>query len=146
MTMYFSKASNFVNSFKKFREILTNYTSTNDLEGKWDPVLMDSSKGSLIYRKVSAESTLEAAFDNAVWANVAGLPDSNYNKRFIQRLAEVTIEDVQVSARKYLNIFDDPAKTYTAIVCSPDEVTEISELVKKYGINLTTISDLEDSI
>ena len=59
----------------------------------------------------------------------------------------MTVDDVKKVAQKYLPLFEDNSKTRTAIVCSPGQVSTIHAMMKsKFGMDLTKITDIEDSI
>ena len=103
--------------------------------------------GSLIYQYVNGEETLENMFHNAVSSYLRDTKDPFYSKRFVELLSKVTVDDVKSVANKYLPLFEDNAKTRTAIVCSPSQVPTIYTMMKKkFGLDLHQISDIEDSI
>ena len=143
--VYFSKASQLINAYKEFRKIISNY-STNSQE--WDPILLDSAKGSLIYNWVEIEETPEGLAAASVLSYLRKTDDSFYARRFVKRLAEVTIQDVQEVADKYLSVFFNPNQTHSAIVCGPGEVESIKELFSGLDppFHLEEITDLENSI
>ena len=143
--VYFSKSSQLINAYKEFRNIISNYSS-NAIE--WDPILLDSAKGSLIYNWVEIEETPEGLAAASVLSYLRQADDSFYARRFVKRLAQVSIQDVKMVADKYLPTFFNPNQTHTAIVCGPGEVQSIQELFA--GLNppfqLKEITDMEHSI
>ena len=143
--VYFSKSSQLINAYKEFRNILTNYTSNSSA---WDPILLDSAKGSLIYNWVEIEETPEGLAAASVLSYLRQTNDSFYARRFVKRLAEVTIEDVTEVADKYLPTFLNPNQTHTAIVCGPGEVESIQKLFSEFEppFHLEEVTDLENSI
>jgi len=142
----FYRASDLANAYPAFREMVQNYTRAKD-PIEWDRVLLDSAVGSLIYQYVNGEETLENMFHNAVSAYLRDTFDPFYSKRFVQLLSKVTVDDVKKVAQKYLPLFEDNSKTRTAIVCSPGQVSTIHTMMKsKFGMDLTKITDIEDSI
>lgn len=143
--VYFSKASQLIPAYKEFRGIISNY-SNNVLE--WDPILLDSAKGSLIYNWVEIEETPEGLSSASVLAYLRQTEDSFYARKFVQRLSRVTVEDVKDVAQKYLPVFFHPNQTYTAVVCGPGEVDNVKKLFLEFDppFQLEEIIDLEKSV
>ena len=112
----------------------------------WDADLLDSAKGSQIYTWAEREETIEDLGSTSVKASLRQVQDPFYNRRFVKRLAKVTVADVQGLAMKYLPLFQEPDLTRTAIVCGSSQVDGVKENFTKYGLNLTVIDDLDDSI
>ena len=142
---YFSRASQLINAYKEFRNIIGNY-SRNEIE--WDPVLLDSAKGSLIYSWAEIEETPKGLSSASLLSYLRQTDDSFYARRFVRRLSRVTVNDVKVVAQKYLPIFFNPNETHTAIVCGPGEVQSIKRLFMEFDppFKLNEITDLEESI
>ena len=72
--------------------------------------------------------------------------DPFYNRRFVKKLAKVTVADVQRLARKYLPLSEEVELTRTAVVCGSSQVKGVAENFKQYGLNLTVIDDVDNSI
>ena len=108
--------------------------------------MLDSAKGSQIYTWAEREETIEDLGSTSVKASLRQVQDPFYNRRFVKRLAKVTVADVQGLAMKYLPLFQEPDLTRTAIVCGSSQVDRVKENFTKYGLNLTVIDDLDDSI
>ena len=115
-------------------------------ENVWNTDLLESAKGSQIYNWAEKEETVEDLGSSSVKASLRHVQDPFYNRRFVKRLDKVAIDDVQALAKKYLPLFEDPELTRTAIVCGSSQVNEIKENFAQYGINLTVIDNLDDSI
>jgi len=83
-----------------------------------------------------------------VSAQLRGVQDTNYNQRFVKKLSQVTVKDVQAAAKKYLPLFQDPKLTHTAIVCSPKQLDGVEKLMRvEYGLkDLLNIEDLDNSV
>lgn len=143
--VYFSKSSQLINSYKEFRNIISNY-STNAVA--WDPILLDSAKGSLIYNWVEIEETPEGLATASVLSYLRQTDDSFYARRFVKRLSQVTVNDVKRVADKYLPEFFNPKQTHTAIVCGPGEVQNIKKLFVEFDppFEIEEITNLEESI
>ena len=59
LKVYFSRSSSLGNAYAAFRNMISNYTRV-DQPLEWDPVLLDSARGSLIYNWVEVEETPES--------------------------------------------------------------------------------------
>ena len=75
-TLSLTRSSRVVEAFTTVREILERFLSDED---HWDPSLVDSAKGSLIYSWTEKEETVEDLVDQTVKAYFRQT-DSNYNR------------------------------------------------------------------
>ena len=82
----------------------------------------------------------------SVKASLRHASDPFYNRRFVKRLAKVTVADVQRLAMKYLPLFQEADLTRTAVVCGTSQVKGVAESLKQYGLDLTIIDDIDNSI
>ena len=108
--------------------------------------MLDSAKGSQIYTWAEREETIEDLGSTSVKASLRHTMDPFYNRRFVKKLAKVTVADVQRLARKYLPLFEEVELTRTAVVCGSSQVKGVAENFKQYGLNLTVIDDVDNSI
>ena len=60
----------------------------------WDPVLLDSARGSQIYSWAKREETTEDLSSVSVKSYLRGTTDPFYNRRFVKVLADTTLDDV----------------------------------------------------
>ena len=112
----------------------------------WNDNFLESAKGSQIYSWAQREETIEDLGSSSVKASLRQVQDPFYNRRFVKRLAKVTVSDVQSIANKYLPLFENPQLTQTAIACGASEVDGIKENFAQYGLDLNVIVDLDQSI
>jgi predicted Zn-dependent peptidase len=112
----------------------------------WDLDLLDSAKGSQIYSWAEREETIEDLSSASIKSYLRQNTDPYYNRRFVKRLAKVTLGDVQRLAQKYLPLYDDPNLTRTSVVCGSSDVQGVVENFKQYNIDLTVIEDVSNSI
>ena len=75
-TLSLTRSSRVVEAYNTVREILERFLSDED---HWDPSLVDSAKGSLIYSWTEKEETVEDLVDQTVKAYFRQT-DSNYNR------------------------------------------------------------------
>ena len=143
MGVSFVKSSDLVPAYKEFRKIIANYTENEDI---WDPVKLDSARGTLIYSWIATEETPANLASASVSSYLRGQDDPFYARRFVKMLSEVTVEDVKQVAKKYLHTFLYPKQIYSSTVCSPKDSKIVKEMLNEYKFDLTEIDDLENSI
>ena len=143
MGISFVKSSDLVPAYKEFRKILTDYTENEDI---WDPVKLDSARGTLIYSWIATEETPANLASASVSSYLREQDDPFYARRFVKMLSAVTVEDVKEVAKKYLHTFNYPKQTYSSVVCSPKDIKIVKEMLNEYKFDLTEINNLEDSI
>ncbi|XP_017766196.1 PREDICTED: uncharacterized protein C05D11.1-like [Eufriesea mexicana] len=69
----------------------------------------------------------------------------DYTQQMVQRVSEVTIEDMSRIASQYLKPLFDPKQCRTTIVCHPSKVPEIVDAFKTFNHDLKSYSTLEES-
>jgi Zn-dependent M16 (insulinase) family peptidase len=143
MGVSFVKSSDLVPAYKEFRKIIANYSEDPDI---WDPVKLDSARGTLIYSWIATEETPANLASASVSSYLRGQDDPFYARRFVKMLSDVTVDDVQKAAKKYLHGFFYPKQTYSSVVCSPKDIKIVKEMLNEYKFDLTEIDDLENSI
>ena len=137
----FSRSSQLTEAYAKFREIIGNYTDPDvSAENAWNEDYIESAKGSQIYDWAEREETIEDLGSSSVKASLRQTSDPFYNRRFVKRLANVTLNDVKELALKYLPLFEDANQTLTAITCGPGDVKHIVDNFKQYDISLEVIN------
>ena len=139
----FVKSSDLVPAYKEFRKIIKNYTENEDI---WDPIKLDSARGTLIYSWIATEETPANLASASVSAYLREQDDPFYARRFVKMLSEVTVDDVKKVAQKYLHTFFYPKQTYSSTVCSPKDIKLVKEMLKEYKFDLHEIEDLENSL
>lgn len=141
ITLSFSRTSRMVEAFSAVQGILKRYSEDSDT---WDPTLLDSARGSMIYSWTEKEETVEHMLSQTVKAYMRGT-DTKHNRGFIKELAGTSTERIKKLASRLLPAFLDSNATQTAIVCNPAAVAELVEEFKQFNIELNVIESLEDS-
>ena len=143
----FSRSSQLTEAYAKFREIIRNYTDPDvPAENAWNEDFIESAKGSQIYDWAEREETIEDLGSSSVKASLRQTSDPFYNRRFVKRLANVTLNDVKELALKYLPFFEEANQTLTAITCGPGDVEHIVDNFKQYDILLEVINMDQNNI
>ena len=148
----FSRSSQLTEAYAKFRQIIRNYTNPDSTttsgseNNPWNEDYIESAKGSQIYDWAEREETIEDLGSSSVKASLRQTSDPFYNRRFVKRLANVTLNDVKELALKYLPLFEDPNQTLTAITCGPQDIEHVVDNFKQYDISLEVIDMDENNI
>ena len=112
----------------------------------WDSVLVDSARGSQVYHWAEKEETSDDVASLSMFAYLRNMLDPLYGHRFVKRLEQVRVDDVQRAAVKYLPQFLDIRKTMTAIVCNPNEVESIKYKLSELNVYLKSVDNLDVGI
>jgi len=97
---------------------------------KWDKLLYESAKSSLIFNIIEQEYTVYNVLMQSLRCYLKNVPQ-DYNRQMVRRISAVTMEDMTRVASLYLKPLFDPKKCKTTIVCHPSKITEIGETFKK---------------
>jgi len=143
MRVKFTRSSQLSEAYKVFREIIQSYGGD---DAKWDEALLDSARGSQVYEWAAREETVESLSNVAVKSVLRGVWDTKYNRRFVKRIASVTLDEVKEAGKTFLPRFLDPEVSMTAITCGPAEVPAMAEFMKDLGFKMEIIEDIEDSV
>ena len=80
----FSRSSSLANAFKAFRDIIEGYYTDGANATAWDPVLLDSAKGALVYSWTETQDSPEDVSSSSVVALLRGAADPFYVPRFVR--------------------------------------------------------------
>ena len=136
-----SKSSQLVEAYNVTRQLLAGYV---DNTTSFDPTLVESAKGALIYSWAEKEETLIGLVKEAARAYTRRT-DSKYNRAFTRSLADVQAKDLAVAAKKLLPLFLSPSTTLTSVVCNKGSFEEVVEELSKFGYKFKTYKELEDT-
>merc|ERR1712127_723499 len=136
-----SKSSQLVEAYKATRKILQRYV---DGSSSFEPALVESAKGALIYAWAEKEETVTGLVKEAARAYTRET-DSKYNRVFTKSLAYVETKDLEEAAARLLPLFLSPKSTLTAVVCNKGNIEEVVTELGKFGFDFTTYDKLEDT-
>ena len=89
----FSRSSSLANAFKAFRDIIEGYYTDGANATAWDPVLLDSAKGALVYSWTETQDSPEDVSSSSVVALLRGAADPFYVPRFVRPHTQPHSED-----------------------------------------------------
>jgi Zn-dependent M16 (insulinase) family peptidase len=136
-----SKSSQLVEAYNVTRALLQSYIGGGK---SFEPALVESAKGALIYSWAEKEETVIGLVKEAARAYTRQA-DSRYNRWFTKSLAGVEAEDLVQAVHRLLPLFLSPASTITAVVCNKGTIQEVVSELGKFGFEFTTYNKLEDT-
>lgn len=117
------QVSDVVATFEKFKSIVETLLADS---GAWDAELLESAKNALIFSWMQSERCVNdlAAVNFTNCCLLKTDPISDVNQSNIRKLKNVTIQEIEAAANKYVKpLFTSLART--AIVCPSDKVAKI---------------------
>lgn len=100
-------------------------------ENKWESLLFESAKSSLIYEIVQGEKSVGDMVVKSLLSYFKQVPH-DYNLRMVQNISAVTMKDIERVAPQYLKPLFEPSSCKTTIVCHPSKSSEIAKSFKEY--------------
>ena len=98
-------------------------------ENKWEKLLFESAKSCLIFEIIEKEQNVGDLVQQSLLSYFKNVPHG-YTQQMVQRVSEVTIEDMGRIASQYLKPLFDPKQCKTTIVCHSSKVPEIVDAFK----------------
>ncbi|CAK9798548.1 Uncharacterized protein C05D11.1 [Anthophora plagiata] len=136
----FYKSTNIVAAYKEAKSIVEAHI----LENKWEKLLFASAKSCLIFKIIKKEQSVGDLVLQSLLSYFKNVPH-DYTQQMVQRVSEVTIEDMGRIASQYLKPLFDPKECRTTIVCHSSKVPEITDAFKTFNHDLKSYSTLEES-
>ena len=133
------RSARLAETYKVVMEILKRYI---DNEDEWDEVLLDSAKGSIIYRNANQEETV----GDLVWKSMQAYlrkTQPTFNRELVASMARVKISDIIKTAGRILPGLLSPIQT--AIVCNQARLDSVVTQLTSLGIEVTKVTQLEES-
>lgn len=99
----------------------------NHLPGdKWEQALFESAKSSLIFEIIEREKSVGDMVSQSLLSYFKNV-SHDYNRRMVQYISAVTVQDMSRVGPKYVKQLFDPKNCKTTIVCHPSKANEIAE-------------------
>ena len=136
-----SKSSQLTEAYNVTRHLLKGYV---DGSTTFDPALVESAKGALIYSWAEKEETVIGLIKEAARAYTRRT-DAKYNRAFTRSLAGVEAKHLAEAAKRFLPLFLSSHTTLTSVVCNKGNIDEVVEELEKFGFDFTTYDTLEDT-
>ena len=138
--LYFTlyKSTHPVKAYEEGKRIIMSHVSG---EEAWDPLQVEAAKSSLIFELIEKEKSIGDVVTQSLISFFRGV-DRDYNRRLLELVNQVTIEDMNRVGREYLaQLFHD--NTRTAVVCNPSKVQEYSQLFTTGGLTFQTLTSVD---
>ncbi|KOC67604.1 Uncharacterized protein C05D11.1 [Habropoda laboriosa] len=140
LNLTFYKSTNIVAAYKEAKSIVEAHI----FENKWEKLLFESAKSCLIFKIIRKEQSVRHLVMSSLLSYFKNVPH-DYTQQMVQRVSEVTIEDMDRIASQYLKPLFDPKKCRTTIVCHSSKVPEIIDAFKTLNHDLKPYNTLEES-
>lgn len=143
-TIVFSlyRATNIYEAFKDAKIIMEAQLEENSV---FEDTLLESAKSSLIFEIIQREKTVGDLVIQTMLNSFKGVP-ANYNKDLVEKVTDVSIEDLRRVGSKYFKNMFNASNSKVAIVCHPDKVESVKQQFEEFGHNLKQSLSLESSI
>lgn len=138
--LIFGRATNVIGAYQETKDIVEKQVAKKE----WDNTLLEAAKSSLIFNIIEEEKTIGSVVGLSLRSYFQNV-DYTYNRKLLEALNEVTIEDLNRVGQLYIAPLFDPAKVRTVLVTDPTKVNDMAEGFKKFGLNLTVYPSLEES-
>ncbi|KAL2732287.1 uncharacterized protein V1477_014528 [Vespula maculifrons] len=140
--LYFSlyKSANVVAAYREARNIVQAHFAKD----KWEKLLFESAKSSLIFEIINKEKTIDDVVKQSLLYYFKKVPH-DYNNQIVRRISTVTIEDLNRVAIRYVKPLFYPSETKTTIVCHPSKASEVAAAFKEFGHELQIYNSLEET-
>ncbi|XP_003399672.2 uncharacterized protein C05D11.1 [Bombus terrestris] len=136
----FYKSANIVAAYKEAKSIVEIHI----FENKWEKLLFESAKSCLLFEIIGKEQSVGDVVQQSLLSYFKNV-SHDYSQQMVQRVSEVTIEDMSRIASQYLKPLFDPEQCKTTIVCHSSKVPEIVDAFKILNHDLKSYTTLEES-
>ena len=132
------KATNPVKAFEEGKRIVISHVTGQE---PWDPLQVEAAKSSLIFELIEEEKSIGDVVNSSLLQFLRGV-DREHNRRLLDLVNKVTIEDMNRVGREYLaRLFSD--NTRTALVCNPSKVQEFAEQFEASGVQFNVLDNVD---
>ncbi|ERL93539.1 uncharacterized protein C05D11.1 [Dendroctonus ponderosae] len=138
--LIFAKATNVLGAYQESKEILDKQLSKNE----WDETLLESAKSSLVFNIIEEQKTIESTVELSLRSYFQGV-DYSYNKKLLESLNKVSVDDLNRVGAKYIAPLFDPKQAKVALITDPTKIADTAEGFKKFNIDLAVYPSLEES-
>ncbi|XP_025203253.1 uncharacterized protein C05D11.1-like isoform X2 [Melanaphis sacchari] len=142
LLLHFYRSVNVPAAYRETKNIMESHLINGAV---WDMTLFESAKCSVIFEIAEREKSIGDLITQSVLFHFTNLPP-NYNRNLIQKISEVTLEELPLIGNKYVMPLFNPSYTRTAMVCPPSKLDDVANEFKKMDIDMTIYRSLEDSI
>jgi len=126
-------------AYKEAKNIVMSYVNGAE---PFDPTLLEAAKSSLIFELIEKEKSVGEVVTESLLSSFKGV-EREFNRRFLQRVNEVQIDDLKRVASQYIPSLFEADKARTAVVCSLNKLDQVKNEFSSLGINLTVMESLD---
>ncbi|KAI1290107.1 hypothetical protein HDE_08397 [Halotydeus destructor] len=134
------KSTHVVNAYKEAVKIVDRHISGED---PWEQSLFESARSSLVFELIECEKSVSRVSIESMRNYIRGV-DMGYTKFLVEKVMQVTIEDMKRVAPIYLRPLFDVSKSRCSVCCHPSKVEEVTNGFKEMNRDLSLVN-LDDS-
>ncbi|CCC69485.1 hypothetical protein NCAS_0C04950 [Naumovozyma castellii] len=134
------RGTDIIKCYQAGKQIVEDYA--NGIE-KFDPQLIQGALNSIINRLATVENGYFAAGIAKYVDDFLYKRGPNFNKKFLERLAKVTADDMQKVMKEYLVNLFNPEKSIVFISCHPTKLNSVQEFLEAEGFTVE-VEELEE--
>ncbi|KAL7287806.1 hypothetical protein TKK_0018181 [Trichogramma kaykai] len=136
-------STNIIAAYRETKKVIFNSLAENK-QDKWDELLFQSAKSSLIYEIVQREKSVGDMVLKSVLSHFKNIPQ-DFNRQMIRNISSVNIKDMHRIASTYLKPLFDPNVCKTTVICHPTKAAEVVKAFKNHNHDLKLFDTLEET-
>jgi len=109
----------------------------------WEGSLLESAKSSLIFERIETEKTVGEVVGQSLVNYLKGT-EHGYNKKMLELIDSVTLEDVMRVAKLYLPPLFESQQSRTSLVVAPSVVESVTKEFQELGEDLQILNSLDE--
>eukprot|EP01080_Neovahlkampfia_damariscottae_P006879 gene6879-11041_t len=121
------KSTSLVKAYFEAKKIIEEYVDGRE---QFDQTMLDSAKSAVIFAIISREETLYDAANQQFYNYLKNLPRDG-NKKLLEKIAKVNMDDIKFALKKYLVDIFDEKKSIAVVTTNTQKVKEITEEFKE---------------
>jgi len=140
LTFILMKSTHIFAAFQKGKQIVSDFITG---EAEFEDEQLEAAVSGVIFQTIEGVQTVgDAAYESMV-SRFKGV-HQDFNKHLLQKVSQVTIDDLQRVSKKYFLKLFDTRSSCSALCCHPSKVENIVKDFKSIGIDLKVVASIDD--
>ncbi|ESO83908.1 hypothetical protein LOTGIDRAFT_222342 [Lottia gigantea] len=140
LCFYLGRSTHIVNAYKEGRDIVLGYIN-GDI--KYNTVELEAARSSLIFEIIELEKNVSDVSHQSLLSYLKQI-DHDYNKKLLEKVSKVTIEDLKRVGPIYFPQLFDVNKIRCVVCVNPSKIEEINKDFKELSLNTTVMASIEE--